>query len=118
MHSSTNIEIAVLAFRAALSILSGYVCRDMFVGLGSDFFGNSIAMSTQNFFTSAEFLPMSIKLLPTVISRAVSFEFDKREEQIFKFQKTLHFMSNKWYFDSIQNMFVVFPMFKIAYTSF
>lgn len=61
------------------------MCRDLFVGLGNDFFGSALAMNTQNFFTSAEFLPVSLKLLPTIISLAVSFEVDRRESQIFGF---------------------------------
>lgn len=85
----------MLSFLGILSVLSGYICRDVFVGLGSDFFGSALAMNTQNFFTSAEFLPVSIKLLPTIISLAVSFEVDRREEQIFEFQRRLHFMSHK-----------------------
>jgi len=68
-----------------LSIASGYVCRDIFVGLGSNFFGNALATNGQNVFTSAEFLPLTIKLLPTIFSLAVSFEIDRNEEQIFNF---------------------------------
>jgi len=118
MHSSSVIEIFVLRFLGVLSVLSGYMCRDLFVGLGSDFFGNALAANTQNVFTSAEFLPASIKLLPTIVSLAVSFEVDSKEEQIFEFWRTLHFMSHKWYFDSLQNLLVVFPTFKLAYTTF
>jgi len=118
VHSSSAIEILVLTFLGMLSILSGYMCRDLFVGLGSDFFGTALAMNTNNVFTSAEFLPVNIKLLPTIISLAVSFEVDRREEQIFSFWNTLHFMSHKWYFDSLQNLLVVFPTFKLAYTTF
>lgn len=96
VHPSSVIEIAVLSFLAILSVLSGYVCRDLFVGLGSDFFGSALAMNTQNIFTSAEFLPVTIKLLPTIMSLRVSFEIDQRkDEQIFEFQRTLHFMSHK-----------------------
>lgn len=82
VHESSFVEILVLTFLGVLSVLSGYICRDIFVGLGADFFGNVLAVSQQNVFTSAEFLPVSIKLLPTIISLIVSFEVDHREEQI------------------------------------
>ena len=118
LHSSSTIEIFVLAFLALLSILSGYMARDLFVGLGNDFFGSALATNSQNVFTSAEFLPVTIKLLPTILSLAVSFEIDRREEQIFTLWRTLHFMSHKWYFDSLQNLLVVFPTFKLSYTTF
>lgn len=95
VHSSTFIETFVLGFLAILSVLSGYLCRDLFVGLGSDFFGNSVAVLNQNALTSAEFLPLTIKLLPTFLSLLVSFEIDKREDQIFEMSNMLHFMSHK-----------------------
>jgi NADH-ubiquinone oxidoreductase chain 5 len=118
VHNSSALEILVLTFLAVLSVLSGYLCRDLFVGLGSDFFSNTLAVVDQNVRTSAEFLPVTIKLLPTIRSLLVSFEIDRREEQIFEFSQTLHFMSHKWYFDSLQNLLVVFPTLKFAYTSF
>ncbi len=118
VHSSTFIETFVLGFLAILSVLSGYLCRDLFVGLGSDFFGQSVAVVTNNALTSAEFLPLSIKLLPTFMSLLVSFEVDRREEQIFEMSAMLHFMSHKWYFDSLQNLLVVFPALKFGYTTF
>jgi len=118
VHSSTFIETFVLGFLAILSVLSGYLCRDLFVGLGTDFFGNSLAMLNQNALTSAEFLPLTIKLLPTFLSLLVSFEVDRREEQIFEMSSMLHFMSHKWYFDSLQNLLVVFPTLKFGYTTF
>jgi NADH-ubiquinone oxidoreductase chain 5 len=95
VHNSTIIETFVLGFLAILSVLSGYMCRDLFVGLGSDFFGQSVAVVTNNALTSAEFLPLSIKLLPTFMSLLVSFEVDRREEQIFEMTAMLHFMSHK-----------------------
>jgi len=85
VHASSAVEILVLSVLAILSVLSGYMCRDLFVGLGRDFFNNTLAVTTQNFFTSAEFLPVSIKLLPTFISLAVSFEIDRCEQQIGEF---------------------------------
>jgi len=40
--------------------------RDQFIGLGSNFFGNSLCDKTQ--FVDAEFLPVIIKLLPLLFS--------------------------------------------------
>lgn len=118
IHAASAIEILVLGFLSILSVTSGYVCRDLFVGLGSDFFGSSLALINQNAFTSAEFLPVTIKLLPTIISLLVSFEVDRRETQLPDFWRTLHFLSHKWYFDSLQNLLVVFPTLKLSYTTF
>jgi NADH-ubiquinone oxidoreductase chain 5 len=95
VHASSVIETYVLGFLAILSVRSGYLCRDIFVGLGSDFFGNALAMVNHNALTSAEFLPRSIKLLPTFMSLLVSFEVDRKEDQIFEAVRTLHFLSHK-----------------------
>jgi NADH:ubiquinone oxidoreductase subunit 5 (subunit L)/multisubunit Na+/H+ antiporter MnhA subunit len=118
IHNSSALEIFVLGFLAVLSVLSGYLCRDLFVGLGGTFFSNVIAVVGQNALTSAEFLPVTIKLRPTIFSVLISFEIDRREEQIFELYQTLHFLSHKWYFDSLQNLLVVFPTLKFAYTTF
>ena len=85
----------MLGFLAILSVLSGYLCRDIFVGLGSDFFGSAVAIVTHNTLTSAEFLPLSIKILPTFMSLLVSFEVDRTEDQVFESVRTLHFLSHK-----------------------
>lgn len=85
VHNSSAVEIFVLLCLAVLSVLSGYICRDLFVGLGADFFNHSLAVTHQNVFTSAEFLPLTIKLLPTFMSLLVSFEVDRHEEQIHEF---------------------------------
>jgi len=55
-------------------LFSGYLTRDLFVGLGSVFFGNSIFVLPNNFnLVEAEFLPLQIKLLPLVFSLSGMF---------------------------------------------
>jgi NADH-ubiquinone oxidoreductase chain 5 len=51
------------------SIFSGYFSRDIFIGLGSDFFIDSIYILPQNnIIMDSEFIPVYFKLLPTVLS--------------------------------------------------
>ena len=95
IHSSSALEIGVLGFLAIRSVRSGYLCRDLFVGLGADFFSNSLAVTEQNGWASAEFLPVTRKRLPTIRSVRVSFEVDRREEVAFDFISTRHFRSHK-----------------------
>jgi NADH-ubiquinone oxidoreductase chain 5 len=55
-------------------LFSGYLVRDLFVGLGSIFFGNSIFILPKNFnLIEAEFLPLQIKLLPLIFSLSGMF---------------------------------------------
>ena len=51
------------------SIFSGYFLKDIFVGFGSPFFDNAIIiLSTNNLNLDFEFIPIYIKLLPTICS--------------------------------------------------
>lgn len=84
-HPASALEILVLGVLAILSVLAGYCCRDIFVGLGADAFKNVLAVTEHNTFASAEFLPFTIKMLPTIMSLLVSFEVDAREHQIAEF---------------------------------
>jgi NADH-ubiquinone oxidoreductase chain 5 len=51
------------------SIFIGYLTKDMFIGLGSNFFSDSIFVLPQNLIAGdAEFIPYYIKGLPSVLS--------------------------------------------------
>jgi NADH-ubiquinone oxidoreductase chain 5 len=61
-----TIPLFILSFG---SIFSGYLMKDFFVGLGSDFFIDAIFILPDNLINiDAEFMPYYIKLLPTVLS--------------------------------------------------
>jgi NADH-ubiquinone oxidoreductase chain 5 len=63
------IEGFVLSILAVASIFIGYVSRDYFVGLGSDFFSSTIYIDPlRNTLVDSEFLPVIYKLLPVVLS--------------------------------------------------
>jgi len=95
MHSSSFLEIFILLILAFLSLFSGYFFRDIFLGLGTDFFTNVLAITPGNNYTPSEFLPASLKLLPTILSILISFEINTYEEQIYLSFATLHFLSYK-----------------------
>lgn len=69
IHSETSIVIIPLSILAICAIFLGYLASD-FVGLGSDFFQNSLFYQpSQVHIIEAEFsLPLFIKLLPTLLS--------------------------------------------------
>lgn len=69
IHSENSIVIIPLSILALFAIFLGFVASD-FVGLGSDFFGNSLFYHpSQIKLIEAEFsLPLYIKLMPTVLS--------------------------------------------------
>jgi len=71
LHSAAGIEIFALSVLAMGSLFSGYCCKDLFIGLGTDFFKQSLLLAPVNVYTAAEFLPLWLKLLPSVLSLSV-----------------------------------------------
>jgi NADH-ubiquinone oxidoreductase chain 5 len=69
IHSENYTVLIPLSLLALFAIFLGYIGSD-FVGLGSDFFGNSLFYHPSNIhIIEAEFsLPIYIKLLPTILS--------------------------------------------------
>ena len=70
IHDAPFLMALPMAFLSILSIFVGYFTKDLFVGLGTPFWGNSIAFSTSDYdvFLTAEFLPFSIKIIPVFFS--------------------------------------------------
>jgi NADH-ubiquinone oxidoreductase chain 5 len=112
------------------SIFTGYLTKDIFIGFGSTFFGDAIFVLPKNLSqVDAEFIPYSIKLLPTVCSSIGIilslfcynfFEFylvyfRLNYYFLFEFYK---FLIHKWYFDFIQNKLIGLTVLNISYTSF
>lgn len=69
-HESNSAVVIPLLILSLFSIFFGYVASDLFVGVGSDFFANSIFINPNNIsIIEAEFsLPLLVKLLPTILS--------------------------------------------------
>ena len=69
IHSESSIVIVPLSILALFAIFLGFIASD-FVGLGSDFFGNSLFYHPSHInILEAEFsLPLYIKLMPTILS--------------------------------------------------
>lgn len=115
------------------SIFVGYICKDMFVGLGSDFWGNSLfVLSSHVYFFDAEFLPLTFKLLPVIFSilgciiayiiytygQTFLLSFHK-----YRFIRKLHFFLNRrWLFDKVYNetvnQFVLYVGYNSTFESF
>src|SRR6202012_4277249 len=70
VHEASNSVIIPLFILALFSIFFGFVFSDLFVGMATDFFGNSIFIKPNNIsLIEAEFsLNLGIKLLPAILS--------------------------------------------------
>jgi len=89
-HESTLSVIIPLLILALFSIFFGYIFADLFVGIGSDFFGNSLFTHPNNIhLIEAEFsLPIYIKLAPLILSILGGFL------GIFLYHKNVEFLIN------------------------
>ncbi|KAF4318532.1 hypothetical protein G195_008131 [Phytophthora kernoviae 00238/432] len=118
-----GIPLGILAFG---SIFIGYISKDMFVGLGSNFWNNSIFINPlNNQMIDAEFLPTFFKLLPVILSFCGLFSAFYLYFFKFKFLYNLkiseyglyfyNFLNRKWYFDKIYYEFINQYILKIGY---
>jgi NADH-ubiquinone oxidoreductase chain 5 len=74
VHEAPFLMALPLSALSILSIFSGYLTKDLFIGLGSDFFIDSIFIKPENLtIIDSEFIPFYIKLLPTTLSLLGSF---------------------------------------------
>ena len=127
-----NLPVIIPLFVLGLfSIFFGYFAADFFVGLGSDFFGNSLFIHPNNInIIEAEFsLDPIIKLLPTVLSitgallavylyhfsaSGTNFVIDLTETSLGR--KIYTFLNGKYLFDVIYNKYIIGLGFETGYT--
>ena len=121
IHFESNIFVFVFVVLIFGSIFSGYVFKEMFIGVGSDFFTNSIYISPNNLnLIEAEFLASNIKLIPLIFSilgclvpfLVLNAKFFFSEEF---FYKIYSFLMKKWYFDYLYNFFIGLYSLSISY---
>jgi NADH-ubiquinone oxidoreductase chain 5 len=127
-HESNIIVIIPLLILALFSIFFGYVFSDLFVGVGSDFFGNSLFIHPNNIsIIEAEFsINPVIKLLPAILSLTGAtlalLLYHKSPEFIIGLtdtslgRKIYSFLNGKYYFDVIYNHYIVSAGLKLGYT--
>jgi NADH-ubiquinone oxidoreductase chain 5 len=124
----SSVKICVtLGCLAIPSIFIGFFTKDMFVGLGTHFWGNAIYVQPENMnMFDAEFITQFYKLLPVMFSLlGVSLAFFLYEFQSkllfqlktsFFIKKVYNFLSKKWFFDKVYNEWVNQFFFKFGYS--
>jgi NADH-ubiquinone oxidoreductase chain 5 len=127
VKESKEYQINLVLFLLVLpSIFAGFYFKDLFIGLGSDFWGNSIYILPENMNRiDAEFIDQFIKLLPLFFS-CLGFIFAFILYSFFNFflfkikisnlgKKTYNFLNKKWFFDKIYNEYLVQSILNISY---
>jgi len=127
-HESNLAVIIPLISLALFSIFFGYIFSDLFVGIGSDFFWNSIFIHPNNIaLIEAEFsLNPIIKLLPAILSllgAALAIYIYNFNPSLFTnlfkslfIVKVYSFLNGKYYFDVIYNHYLVNNGLILGYT--
>jgi NADH-ubiquinone oxidoreductase chain 5 len=127
-HEANLAVIVPLFILALFSIFFGFVFSDLFVGVGSDFFGNSLFIHPNNIsLIEAEFsLPIFIKLLPAILSllgaSLAILLYHKSPEFIINLtestfaRKVYTFLNGKYLFDVIYNQYFIAAGLKLGYT--
>nr|YP_010243086.1 NADH dehydrogenase subunit 5 [Coprinus comatus]QTJ26219.1 NADH dehydrogenase subunit 5 [Coprinus comatus] len=127
-HESNLPVIIPLFILALFSIFFGYVASDLFVGVGSDFFGNSLFIRPDNNpLIEAEFsLSPIVKLLPAILSLFgatlalylyhVQPRFLNSLVNNSLGRKLYGFLNGKYYFDVVYNHYIVQNGLKLGYS--
>jgi NADH-ubiquinone oxidoreductase chain 5 len=124
--SGINITFA-LGCLALPSIFIGYLSKDMFVGVGNNFFGTAIFVNMQNMnLFDAEFTSLFYKTLPVNLSLFGFFSafvlYNFRSSLLFFIKtsvlgkKIYIFLNRKWFFDKIYNEYLGQFFFRFGYS--
>lgn len=114
-HEPSLFMTLPLAFLCLLSIFSGFIFKDLFIGFGTDYWNNAIFnLSLNTNVAESEFLPAMWKLIPLIFSfsgmllAAViysSWFYNFFINNVFV-TNFVFFLNKKWYFDIVYNKFI------------
>jgi len=110
------------------SIFIGFICKDMFIGLGTDFWGGSIYVCSSHYNQiEAEFMPQIFKLIPLItvsFSLVLAYFFYSYYLDLLFWLKTTtigkmiyNFLNRKWYFDKIYGEIITQRFLVLGYNS-
>jgi len=128
VHEANLLVIIPLFILALFSIFFGYIFSDLFVGVGTDFFANSLFINPNNIsIIEAEFtLPLIIKLLPALLSlfgaTLAIYLYHINPEFIIGLtnynlgRQIYTFLNGKYFFDILYNHYIIALGLKIGYT--
>ena len=126
-YDSSYSILVSLSILSIPSIFIGYCTKDMIIGMGTNFWGNSIFVLPENMnLIDAEFIDHKFKVLPVILSllgATSSFLlysfcnnllFNLKISYIGK--KVYNFFSKKWFFDKVFNEYITQELFKFSYS--
>lgn len=117
IHDAPFVMALPLMILAIGSIFVGYLFRDMMIGLGTSFWGNSLFVLPEHLIlVDSEFIPYSIKAIPVILSvigASLALILNHfygaflYELKVSTWGRTLYtFLHKRWLFDKVYNDFV------------
>ena len=114
-----------LIFLSFCSLFVGFFFKEMFIGLGTSFWQNSIFfLENKKYLLTFEFIPTFIKILPLFCSfcgsffALILFIFFYKKLYILNLTKIGYsfyiFFNRKWFFDKIYTEFLILPFLKYS----
>jgi len=125
-HDAPVIMIIPLFILVVGSVFIGYLTKDMIIGMGTNFWGNSLFTLPQNInILESEFLPAYIKSIPVVASifgaSLAYILYFNLYSLLNKFNLTrvgivlYTYLNKKLYFDIVYNEYIVRPLLSFGY---
>ena len=124
-QDADRVMCAVLFVLAVGSIYGGWFFRTMFIGLGSDFWNNSIFIKPNNgLMVEAEFLPPFIKIIPLVLTLAGALLASQFTliwvTQAYMLGSTYLralylFLNQRWFYDKLLNEVIGYNSYKLGF---
>ena len=125
-HESPFKRAFPLILLSFFSLFIGYFSRDRIIGLGTDFWGNSIYIfPTKQYLLESEWLDSTIKLVPLCFSFGGAFiaffQYTKTFDQLFFFKistwgrSVYTFLNRKWFFDKVYNEWIASSLLRRSY---
>ena len=115
VHDSPRFIYGVMFILSVGSIVIGYSLRDMFIGMGSSFFTQSIFIGTAGGQVNSELTMHTVKVLPffflmiSVLIVNYVFFVSVRPKKLL-IVRLYNFLSHKWYFDVLYNKYLNIPL--------
>lgn len=110
------------------SIFVGYICKDMFIGMGTDFWGNSVfhfnvlgdvlVLESEYLDSSIKNLPVAISIFGGLLALVLYSNYPKAFYLVGKplwLRDMYVFFNKKWYFDIVYNRYIVNKVLEFGY---
>ena len=124
-HDTDWVMGTVLGVLALGSLYAGWLCQGMFIGIGTDFWNNSVFLKPgYGTLVEAEFLPQAIKLLPlaaTFAGAALAYGLTMiwiKQSYIYSMnhlRQIYLFLNQRWLYDKMLNEALCYPAYNLGF---